>query len=62
MSALGFLIDVFQIAHDYVAPHQEPITSGGGGSGASVIVIVAGILVSLLAVVGLMWLKRRVDD
>jgi hypothetical protein len=61
MSALGFLIDVVQIAHDFGAPHQEPMKSGGGG-GASVIVIMAGVLVSLLAVGGLMWLKRRVDD
>jgi len=32
------------------------------GGGASAIVVIAGILVSLVAVAGLIWLKRRVDD
>jgi hypothetical protein len=61
VSVLASLIDVVQIAHDIGIPHQEPVKSGSGG-GASVIVIVAGILVSLLAVAGLIWLKGRVDD
>jgi len=56
---LPSVIDVVQLAHDTQFPHQEPVRSSGGG--ASVIVIVAGIVVSLLAVVGLIWLKRRVD-
>ena len=60
MSVLTVLIDVVQIAHDTQFPHQEPMQSDGGG--ASAIVIIAGILVSLLAVAGLIWLKRRVDE
>ena len=60
MSLLASLIDVIQLAHDVGFPHEEPARSGGGG--ASVIAVVAGILVSLLAVAGLIWLKRRVDD
>jgi hypothetical protein len=59
MSLLASLLDVVQIAHDTQFPHQEPMRAGGG---TSVIVIVAGILVSLAAVAGLIWLKRRVDD
>ena len=62
MSGLAALLDVLQIAHDIGIPHQEPVKSAGDGGGASVIVIVAGILVSLLAVAGLIWLKGRVDD
>jgi hypothetical protein len=59
MTVLAALIDVVQIAHDTEFFHQEPARSSGGG--ASVIVIVAGILVSLAAVAGLIWLKRRMD-
>jgi hypothetical protein len=39
---------VLQIAHDIGFPHQEPAQPV--------------ILVSLVAVGGLIWLKRRVDD
>jgi hypothetical protein len=60
VSLLASLIDVVQIAHDIGIPHEERMKSDGGGT--SVIVIVAGILVSLAAVAGLIWLKRRVDD
>ena len=59
---LTSVADVLQIAHDIGFPHQESAPAKGNGGGASVIVIVAGILVSLLAVGGLIWLKRRVDD
>ena len=59
IGVLSAVLDVVQIAHDTAFPHQEPMKSDGGG--ASVIVIVAGIVVSLLAVAGLIWLKRRVD-
>ena len=54
------LAEVLQIAHEIGLPHEEPAREGGGG--ASAIVIVAGVLVSVLAVAGLIWLKRRVDD
>jgi hypothetical protein len=60
IDVLSSLADVVQIAHDIGYPHQDPVQSSDGG-GASVIVIVAGIVVSLLAVAGLIWLKRRVD-
>ena len=60
MTLLASLLDFVQIAHDLGVPHQEPMKSDGGGP--SVIIIVAGILVSLAAVAGLIWLKRRVDD
>jgi hypothetical protein len=60
MSTLASLIDVVQIAHDLGVPHPEPVKSDGGGT--NVMVIVVGILVSLLAVAGLIWLKGRVDD
>jgi hypothetical protein len=60
MSVLASLLDVVQIAHDIGVPHQETMKSNGGGT--SVIVIVAGVLVSLVAVAGLIWWKRRVDD
>ena len=60
MSLLASLLDVVQIAHDIGIPHEESMKGDGGGT--SVIVIVAGILVSLAAVAGLIWLKRRVDD
>ena len=55
--------DALQIAHDIGIPHTEPPgPAKGNGGGASAIVIAAGVLVSLLAVAGLIWLKRRVDD
>jgi hypothetical protein len=57
---LASLVDIFQIAHDTQFPHQEPVSSGSGG-GASTIVIVAGVLVTLALVGGLVWLKKRVD-
>ncbi len=60
MIVLASLLDVVQIAHDTGIPHDDPMKGAGGGT--SVIVIVAGILVSLVAVAGLIWLKRRVDD
>ena len=60
MSLLASLLDVVQIAHEIGIPHEETMKSGRGGT--SVIVIVAGVLVSLAAVAGLIWLKRRVDD
>ncbi|HEV3485986.1 MAG TPA: hypothetical protein VG106_11300 [Vicinamibacterales bacterium] len=60
MTVLAALLDVVQIAHETDFFHEEPVRSSGGG-GASVIVIVVGILVSLLAVGGLIWLKRRMD-
>jgi len=53
-------LDVLQIAHDIGYPHQDPAPAKSGG-GASVIIVVAGIVVSLIAVAGLIWLKRRVD-
>lgn len=56
---LAPLGDLLQIAHDTQMPHQEPVRGNGGG--ASVIVIVAGVLVTLAAVAGLVWLKRRAD-
>jgi hypothetical protein len=59
---LSSAADVLQIAHDTGLPHPEPTPVKGNGGGASAIVVVAGILVSLLAVGGLIWLKRRVDD
>ena len=59
---LSSIADVLQIAHDTGFPHPEPTPVKGNGGGASAIVIVAGILVSLMAVGGLIWLKRRVDD
>jgi hypothetical protein len=54
------VLDVLQIAHDLGYPHQEPAPAKSGG-GASVIIVVAAIVVSLIAVAGLIWLKRRVD-
>ncbi len=60
---LSSVADALQIAHDTGFPHPEPTpVKEGAGGGASAIVIVAGVLVSLLAVGGLVWLKRRVDD
>ncbi len=58
---LASVLDVVQIAHELGFPHQEPAPMESGGGGASPIVIVAGIVVSLLAVAGLIWLKRRTD-
>ena len=56
-------LDVVRIAHELGYPHEETMRSagGGGGSGASPVVILAGIVVSLIAVAGLIWLKRRTD-
>jgi hypothetical protein len=54
--------DVLQIAHDIGVPHQESTPVDQSGGGASAIVIAAGLLVSLVAVAGLIWLKRRTDD
>jgi hypothetical protein len=63
IDVLSSVADALQIAHDIGFPHQEPAQPvEGNGGGASAIVIVAGILVSLVAVGGLIWLKRRVDD
>ena len=63
IEVLSSVADVLQIAHDIGVPHQEPVpVNEGNGGGASAIVVVAGILVSLVAVGGLIWLKRRVDD
>ena len=60
MSALlAGLADVLLIAHETQVPHQEP--SSGSGGGASTIVIIAGIVVTLALVGGLVWLKKRVD-
>jgi LPXTG-motif cell wall-anchored protein len=60
MSVLVSVIDVLQIAHELGYPHQEPVRSTGGG-GASAIVILGAIAVSIVAVAGLIWLKRRSD-
>lgn len=55
-------LDVVQIAHELGYPHEETMRStGDGGGGASALVILAGIVVSLIAVAGLIWLKRRTD-
>lgn len=63
IDVISSVADALQIAHDIGIPHTEPPgPAKGSGGGASVIVVVAGILVSLLAVGGLIWLKRRVDD
>ena len=60
---LSSVTDVLQIAHDTDFPHYDPpAPAKGNGGGASAIVIVVGVLVSLVAVGGLIWLKRRVDD
>jgi H+/gluconate symporter-like permease len=58
----GSVAEVMQIAHDTFYPHQEPVQTSGGGGGASTLLILAGVVVTLAAVVGLVWLKRRVDD
>jgi hypothetical protein len=56
---LAPLADLLQIAHETQIPHQEPMRESGGG--ASAIVILAGVAVTLVAVAGLVWLKKRVD-
>ncbi len=53
---LAPLADLVQIAHETRFPHQEPVRSGGG---ASTIVILVGVAVTLAAVGGLVWLKKR---
>jgi hypothetical protein len=59
---LASVIDVLQIAHDIGYEHYDPpAPAKGGGGGASTIVIAIGILVSVVAVAGLIWLKRRTD-
>jgi hypothetical protein len=59
---LAPVADVLQIAHDLAYPHQESADqAGGSGGGASVIVILAGVVASLGAVGGLVWLKKRAD-
>jgi hypothetical protein len=52
---------VIPIAHDIGYPHQDPPpqTAGGGGGGASTVVILAGVVATLAAVAGLVWLKQR---
>jgi hypothetical protein len=48
------------IAHDIGYPHQEPAPApSGNGGGASTIVILVGVVVTLVAVGGLIWLKQR---
>ena len=49
------------IAHITAYPHQEPVRTASSGGGASTIVILAGIVVTMIAVGGLIWLKRRSD-
>lgn len=58
---LASALDVLQVAHELGFPHQEPTPMKSDGGGASPVVILAGIVVSLLAVAGLIWLKRRTD-
>jgi hypothetical protein len=59
--ALASVLDLVQIAHETGFPHQDPVPVKSGGGGASPVVILAGVVVSLLAVAGLIWLKRRTD-
>ena len=49
------------IAHDIGYPHQDPPPPdpSGNGGGASTIVILVGVIVTLVAVAGLVWLKQR---
>ena len=61
MSVLASLLDVVQIAHDLGYPHQEPTPVRGSGGGASAIIILVGVAVTLVAVAGLVWLKKRAD-
>jgi hypothetical protein len=59
---LSSVADVLQIAHDTGFPHQDPLPPPkGNGGGASAIIVAVGVVVSLVAVAGLIWLKRRVD-
>ena len=58
---MSVLLDIFQIAHDLGAPHQEPAPTGDGGGGAPVVVIIAGVLVTLALVGALVWLKNRTE-
>ncbi|MEA2387043.1 MAG: hypothetical protein QOJ22_1217 [Thermoleophilaceae bacterium] len=56
---LAPLADVLQIAHETMFQHQEPAKGNGGG--ASPIVILVGVVVTLAAVAGLVWVKKRTD-
>ena len=56
---LSVLSDVLVIAHETTFVHEEPPKGAGGG--ASTILIIAGIVVTLALVGGLVWLKKRVD-
>ena len=58
---MSILLDVFQIAHDLGAPHQEPAAAGDGGGGAPVVVIIAGVVLTLALVGALVWLKNRTE-
>jgi hypothetical protein len=50
------------IAHDIGYPHQEPPPRpSGSGGGASTVVILVGVVVTLAAVAGLVWLKQRTN-
>lgn len=57
IDVLAPLADLLQIAHDTQMPHEERVKEGGG---ASTVVILAGIVVTLALVGGLVWLKKRV--
>ena len=46
------------IAHELDVPHEEPASSDGG---TSVVVILVGVVATLAAVAGLVWLKQRTD-
>jgi hypothetical protein len=58
---LASVVDIVQIAHELGYPHYDPPPKSGGGGGAGVVVILIAIAVSILAVAGLIWLKRRTD-
>ena len=48
------------IAHDIGYPHQDPPPApSGDGGGASTVVILIGVVVTLAAVGGIVWLKQR---
>jgi len=50
------------LAHITQYPHQEPVRAAAGSDGgAGVAVILAGTVVTLLAVAALVWLKKRTD-
>ena len=53
------LLEIVRIAHETDFFHEEPVRSSGGGAGVAV--ILAAVVVSVVAVAGLIWLKRRVD-